>query len=152
MLINGELSTILDYTGFGNTRFWVMMVAGGVFGFAIGYVTGLQIQVTSPLVNFLKITFSLMYSCIHVYLIGFFSFLLFSSFLFLSFLQTHNISGTAKACAQTVLATYWYSELKPLLWWISNWIVLFGSAAYTRVRQVEMDKAHKAKVNKITNS
>ena len=91
-----------------------MMVAGGVFGFAIGYVTGLQIQVTSPL--------------------------------------THNISGTAKACAQTVLATYWYSELKPILWWISNWIVLFGSAAYTRVRQVEMDKAHKAKANKITNS
>ena len=114
MLINGELSTIFDYTGFGNTRFWVMMVAGGVFGFAIGYVTGLQIQVTSPL--------------------------------------THNISGTAKACAQTVLATYWYSELKPILWWISNWIVLFGSAAYTRVRQVEMDKAHKAKANKITNS
>ena len=112
MLLNGELSVILEYPGFGNTRFWVMMVAGGVFGFAIGYVTGLQIQVTSPL--------------------------------------THNISGTAKACAQTVLATYWYSELKPLLWWISNWIVLFGSAAYTRVRQVEMDKAHKA--SKITNS
>nr|SVE84321.1 EOG090X081X [Daphnia pulex] len=94
--------------GYGNLTLWTMMVAGGVFGFAIGYVTGLQIQVTSPL--------------------------------------THNISGTAKACAQTVLATYWYSEVNPFLWWISNWVVLFGSAAYTRVRQQEMEKNHKAKV------
>ena len=41
--------------------------------FAIGYVTGLQIKVTSPL--------------------------------------THNISGTAKAAAQTVLATQWFQEV-----------------------------------------
>jgi GDP-fucose transporter C1 len=108
MLLNGELPTLISFQGYGNLTFWTMMVAGGVFGFAIGYVTGLQIQVTSPL--------------------------------------THNISGTAKACAQTVLATYWYSEVKPFLWWISNWVVLFGSAAYTRVRQQEMEKNHKAKV------
>jgi GDP-fucose transporter C1 len=43
------------------------------FRFAIGYVTGLQIKVTSPL--------------------------------------THNISGTAKAAAQTVLATQWFQEV-----------------------------------------
>ncbi len=108
MLLNGELPTLMSFQGYGNLTFWTMMVAGGVFGFAIGYVTGLQIQVTSPL--------------------------------------THNISGTAKACAQTVLATYWYSEVKPFLWWISNWVVLFGSAAYTRVRQQEMERNHKAKV------
>lgn len=108
MLLNGELSTLMTFEGYTNITFWTMMVAGGVFGFAIGYVTGLQIQVTSPL--------------------------------------THNISGTAKACAQTVLATYWYSEVKPFLWWISNWVVLFGSAAYTRVRQQEMERHHKAKV------
>nr|CAG4647996.1 EOG090X081X [Moina brachiata]SVE93075.1 EOG090X081X [Moina brachiata] len=108
MLLTGELGTILSYDGFNSTPFWLMMVAGGVFGFAIGYVTGLQIQVTSPL--------------------------------------THNISGTAKACAQTVLATYWYNDMKPFFWWISNWVVLFGSGAYTRVRQQEMEKSHKAKV------
>nr|CAG4650243.1 EOG090X081X [Sida crystallina] len=105
MVFNGEVSTLLNFQHYDNVAFWVMMVAGGVFGFAIGYVTGLQIQVTSPL--------------------------------------THNISGTAKACAQTVLATYWYSELKPVLWWVSNWVVLIGSGAYTRVRQVEMEKNHK---------
>nr|CAG4646347.1 EOG090X081X [Macrothrix elegans] len=108
MVFNGELTAILNYNNFNDVVFWSMMVAGGVFGFAIGYVTGLQIQVTSPL--------------------------------------THNISGTAKACAQTVLATYWYSEVKPFLWWVSNWVVLLGSAAYTRVRQVEMEKIHRAKV------
>lgn len=108
MLLNGELPTLMAFEGYSNLTFWTMMVAGGVFGFAIGYVTGLQIQVTSPL--------------------------------------THNISGTAKACAQTVLATYWYSEVKPFLWWISNWVVLFGSAAYTRVRQQEMEKNYKSKV------
>nr|SVE79557.1 EOG090X081X [Daphnia magna] len=108
MLLNGELPTLMAFEGYSNLTFWTMMVAGGVFGFAIGYVTGLQIQVTSPL--------------------------------------THNISGTAKACAQTVLATYWYGEVKPFLWWISNWVVLFGSAAYTRVRQQEMEKNHKSKV------
>jgi GDP-fucose transporter C1 len=53
---------------------------------------------------------------------------------------THNISGTAKACAQTVIATYWFSETKSLLWWLSNWIVLGGSAAYARVRQMEMEQ------------
>lgn len=102
MLFNGEISIVATYEGFGNSGFWVMMIAGGVFGFSIGYVTGLQIQVTSPL--------------------------------------THNISGTAKACAQTVLATHWYGDPKPLLWWVSNWAVLLGSAAYTRVRQLEMKK------------
>jgi len=108
MLITGEWSEVTNFKFIAEIDFWSMMVAGGVFGFAIGYVTGLQIQVTSPL--------------------------------------THNISGTAKACAQTVMATYWFSESKQLLWWLSNAIVLVGSAAYTRVRQVEMDRTHKSKV------
>ena len=53
---------------------------------------------------------------------------------------TNTISGTAKACAQTVMATHLYGELKPFLWWTSNWIVLLGSAAYARVRQLEMQR------------
>ncbi|CAH1973898.1 unnamed protein product [Acanthoscelides obtectus] len=56
---------------------------------------------------------------------------------------THNISGTAKACAQTVLASYWYQDKKSVLWWMSNFIVLFGSACYTRIKQVDMEKRHK---------
>ncbi len=102
MVLHGEFNVLLEYEGFDNIRFWVMMVIGGVFGFAINYLTGLQIQVTSPL--------------------------------------THNISGTAKACAQTILATNWYGETKSFLWWISNIAVLVGSAAYTRVRQLEMER------------
>lgn len=107
MLINREYSSLLSFTGYADMWFWTMMVLGGVFGFAIGYVTGLQIQVTSPL--------------------------------------SHNISGTAKACAQTVIASYWFQDTKSFLWWISNWVVLFASAAYTRVRQLEMEMRHHSK-------
>ncbi len=102
MALHGEFHYLCQYEGFGNVRFWVMMAIGGIFGFAINYLTGLQIQVTSPL--------------------------------------THNISGTAKACAQTILATKCYGETKSFLWWISNTFVLLGSAAYTRVRQLEMER------------
>nr|XP_023011487.1 GDP-fucose transporter 1 [Leptinotarsa decemlineata] len=56
---------------------------------------------------------------------------------------THNISGTAKACAQTVLATYWFQETKSLVWWCSNFIVLFGSACYTWIKQIDMEKRHR---------
>lgn len=55
---------------------------------------------------------------------------------------THNISGTAKACAQTVMATFIYNEVKSFLWWLSNFIVLFGSAGYARLKQMDMEKKH----------
>lgn len=55
---------------------------------------------------------------------------------------THNISGTAKACAQTVIATQWYNETKSVLWWTSNIVVLVASGAYTRVKQLEMQRQH----------
>merc|ERR1719412_411174 len=87
-------------------EFWLRMTVAGLLGFAIGYVTGLQIKVTSPL--------------------------------------THNISGTAKAAAQTVMATYWFSEVKTFWWWVSNLVVLFGSAGYARVRQIEMNENSRA--------
>lgn len=58
---------------------------------------------------------------------------------------THNISGTAKACAQTVLASYIYQESKSWLWWLSNWIVLSASAAYTWVKQKEMEALYSSK-------
>ncbi|KAJ8920269.1 hypothetical protein NQ315_011930 [Exocentrus adspersus] len=56
---------------------------------------------------------------------------------------THNISGTAKACAQTVLATFWYNEAKSFLWWSSNIIVLMGSACYTWIKQRDMERRHR---------
>ena len=59
---------------------------------------------------------------------------------------THNISGTAKACVQTVLGSWWFSEFRSPLWWTSNVIVLGGSAAYTRVKQIEMERKHREKL------
>ncbi|KYN13656.1 putative GDP-fucose transporter [Trachymyrmex cornetzi] len=56
---------------------------------------------------------------------------------------THNVSGTAKACAQTVLATYWFNEKKSFLWWISNIVVLTASASYARIRQLELNKEYR---------
>ncbi|CAH8854757.1 unnamed protein product [Trichobilharzia szidati] len=79
--------------------FWFIMLISGIFGFAIGYVSTLQIQVTSPL--------------------------------------THNVSGTAKAAAQTVLAVIIYHEVKSISWWLSNVVVLGGSALYAAVRHSE---------------
>lgn len=51
---------------------------------------------------------------------------------------THNISGTAKACAQTVIATVYYQEIKDIIWWFSNATVLVGSLAYTHVQMMDM--------------
>ncbi|XP_055905394.1 GDP-fucose transporter 1 [Eupeodes corollae] len=104
IIINGELNAIITYAHLFSGWFISVMIVGGIFGFAIGYVTSLQIKVTSPL--------------------------------------THNISGTAKACTQTIIATQWFNETKSFLWWISNGIVLLGSASYARVKQVEMEQQH----------
>merc|ERR1711892_217410 len=100
MIIFGEIPVVFNFQFLTSINFWFLMTIGGIFGFGIGYVTGLQIKVTSPL--------------------------------------THNISGTAKAAAQTVLATHWFMETKSSLWWLSNMVVLGGSLAYARVRQLEM--------------
>lgn len=111
MIINGEHATVYNYEKLGHAVFWCAMMIGGVFGFAIGYFTALQIKVTSPL--------------------------------------THNVSGTAKACAQTVLATYWFDEKKTFLWWISNIVVLTASAAYARIRQLDLSKEYKLEAQQL---
>lgn len=102
ILVFGELGSLANFSRLTDLGFWGMMTLGGVFGFAIGYVTGLQIKFTSPL--------------------------------------THNVSGTAKACAQTVIAVVYNSSSKSMLWWTSNMMVLGGSSAYTWVKSLEMKK------------
>lgn len=54
---------------------------------------------------------------------------------------THNVSGTAKACAQTIIAVFVFPEFKTALWWFSNAMVLGGSMYYTIVRRAEMKAA-----------
>lgn len=56
--------------------------------------------------------------------------------------MTHNISGTAKACAQTLIACIYFSEVKSALWWLSNAVVMLGSAGYTEVKRREMKAQH----------
>ena len=104
LYITGEINEILNFPNLSSMHFWLILTVSGVFGFLIGFVTGLQIQVTSPL--------------------------------------THNISGTAKACAQTVLAVMLRHDVKTALWWFSNILVLTGSGLYSHVRRQEMIKEH----------
>merc|ERR1719238_1897886 len=114
MLVFGEIPVIWEFDQLFSPTFWLLMTLGGVFGCGIGYVTGLQVKVTSPL--------------------------------------THNISGTAKAAAQTVLATHVNAEVKPFWWWVSNGVVLIGSAAYARVRQLEMASETQREILPSSNS
>ena len=104
MVVCGDVKAIYNFEMIASLYFWGMMFLGGVFGIAIGYVTGLQIKVTSPL--------------------------------------THNVSGTAKACAQTILSITVNHEIKTTLWWVSNAMVLGGSTAYTVVKHSEMKADH----------
>lgn len=100
MIFIGELPLLWNFQYWMSPYFWTVLLVAGGLGIAIGYVTTLQIKVTTPL--------------------------------------THNVSGTAKACAQTILACVVYSQSKPFWWWISNVMVLGGSSAYTYVRMQEM--------------
>lgn len=104
----GEVDALRAFEYWTSPWFYVLLVIAGTFGVAIGYVSGLQIKVTSPL--------------------------------------THNISGTAKACAQTILAVVVYRDVKSLLWWTSNALVIAGSTAYTLVRMREMKAEAEAKL------
>ena len=44
MVIFGEFPVIMAFDGLFSPTFWSMMTMGGVFGCAIGYVTGLQVR------------------------------------------------------------------------------------------------------------
>jgi GDP-fucose transporter C1 len=93
------------------------MTISGLLGFAMSYVTGLQIQVRGP--------YTWRYT-------------LSRPWVQVTSALTHNISGTAKAAAQTVLGVAYYAEVKTVMWWTSNAVVLAGSAAYTYVQQQAM--------------
>ncbi len=45
MLVMGEFPVIFSFKGIFSWYFWFLMTLGGVFGCAIGYVTGLQVKV-----------------------------------------------------------------------------------------------------------
>ena len=45
IVVFGELPEIISYSELFSIKFFLLMTAGGIFGFAIGYVTGLQVKV-----------------------------------------------------------------------------------------------------------
>jgi len=58
---------------------------------------------------------------------------------------THNISGTAKACLQTILALLYYQNDTTVQSMLGVFVVIFGSLAYAYVR---MDEDKKARINR----
>jgi len=60
---------------------------------------------------------------------------------------THNVSGTAKACTQTVLAVIYLKTPKNFIWWLSNLMVLVGSMLYAYFRSSVMKAKHVKQVS-----
>ena len=55
---------------------------------------------------------------------------------------THNISGVAKACLQTLMDTIIHSTPKPVLWWVGTLAVLGGTTSYSVVKSMAMKQSH----------
>ncbi|CAF1577958.1 unnamed protein product [Rotaria sp. Silwood1] len=51
MIIFSEFSIVINYSKIFNLPFWFAMTMAGLLGFSMGYVTGYQIQMTSPLTH-----------------------------------------------------------------------------------------------------
>ena len=56
---------------------------------------------------------------------------------------THNISGTAKACVQTIIAVLFLGDKMSLRSVFGTICVLFGTFMYSLVRNYEMDQKKK---------
>lgn len=78
--------------------FWTCMTVTGVFGYAIGLVTMMQIKATDPL--------------------------------------THNISGTAKAAVQSIMAFYIWGNQATAKGIIGILTVIFGSFLYGYIQMI----------------
>jgi solute carrier family 35 (GDP-fucose transporter), member C1 len=113
---------------FFSLNYWALLLLSGVGGFAIGIVTMLQIQVV--LCCFARVG---------VPLGGRVCFLVQATSPL-----THNISGTAKACVQTVLALLYFRNPTTPSNIAGIALVLLGSMAYTYVRNQEMEAAKQA--------
>lgn len=84
-----------------NGTYWTVMTFAGIMGFAIGFVTVMQIQATSAL--------------------------------------THNISGTAKACVQTILALMIWQNETTFNSILGTFMVIGGSMLYAYVRILDTE-------------
>jgi GDP-fucose transporter C1 len=55
IILNKELPVILNFENLADAKFWLFMTGGGLCGFAIGFVTALQIQVQFHILQFLAL-------------------------------------------------------------------------------------------------
>ena len=100
----GQAQGVLLLGLLGDHQFVSLLVGSSALGFLIGWISAVQINVTSPV--------------------------------------THHISSNSKAVVQTLIAVVYYVDIKPLLWWVSVFMVVGGALAYALVRLREM--AHSA--------
>jgi drug/metabolite transporter (DMT)-like permease len=55
IVLNKELPVILSFENLADAKFWLLMTGGGLCGFAIGFVTALQIQVKFHILQLLAL-------------------------------------------------------------------------------------------------
>jgi len=119
LIVLFEYSLIIEHSGkLLSGFFWFSMTITGFMGFAIGLVTVMQVNATSPL--------------------------------------THNISGTAKAAAQSLLAFYIWGNAWTFKGILGIFLVLGGSGLYTYLQHQanaearKQQKASKEEVGMVT--
>jgi drug/metabolite transporter (DMT)-like permease len=55
IILNKELPVILNFENLADAKFWLLMTGGGLCGFAVGFVTALQIQVQFHILQLLAL-------------------------------------------------------------------------------------------------
>jgi GDP-fucose transporter C1 len=55
IVLNKELPVILNFENLADAKFWLLMTGGGLCGFAVGFVTALQIQVQLHILQLLTL-------------------------------------------------------------------------------------------------
>ena len=106
LIVLFEYNTIIEHSAkLLSSFFWFSMTLTGFVGFAIGLVTVMQVNATSPL--------------------------------------THNISGTAKAGVQSLMAFYIWGNQPTFKGVLGIFLVLGGSGAYTYLQRMANEEARK---------
>eukprot|EP00941_MAST-03F_sp_MAST-3F-sp1_P004505 g4505.t1 len=112
-----------------------------LFSLLIVYFNETEVLLSSPVIYEIRFWASMMLAGIFGILIGIVS----VNQIRATSPLTHNISGTAKACAQTILALKISGEQKSFGWWFSNVLVLGGSLGYAHVKREAMRAANALK-------
>lgn len=127
MIVFGEVPVVWNFSKLFDGGFWTAMSFAGFLGFSMGYVTGLQIQVTSPLTHNVSGTAK-------------------------SYVQTLM---AVVIYSEVKLNRIFFSDqqllfclqVKTTLWWLSNIFVLGGSGLFAHVRSLEMRQKHNSTNN-----